>query len=515
MRSRREQVEAHRFITSRMNLALVLANPDSTERPLRRIGVSIFASAMVMTLVFGGFALAALLNKGTADPEPGNIIVERDSNSVYLAVLTDPADETSDIMLIPVQNYTSALLLVQPHNGEPPVQRLKASSLAKYQRGHVVGIPNAPATPPPSDSLLQEDRWNVCSMPVRDRHSLLLAQVVVADLPQPNFTVDKEHWLFAVTEDENEYLVWEDRKFPIPDRSVYNILPNVQFADAMPVKQAVMDSIISGPPLEFLKRPEFGTLSDTLINGVPAEYGKTVEVSDNYYVLIAGDDGDEFAPITKVMQLLSGEVAETITTGDLNDVGAQGEIQERIFPTDPADVEVISEEGRRVAVCAIFDPAADEERANLSLNVYERAPAMLTEAAEAVSMNSEGEIVEGHDPQIVVEGGKAVLVAAQIAPGNTLYGFRWLVDDIGVRYGIIDSGFPTGTTQRLLGYADIEPVGVPDSILALIPVGPELDPYQARQQLDPAHRDATYDSGEGDGADAEGEGGDDLFGDEE
>ena len=64
MRSRREQVEAHRFITSRMNQALVLANPDSIERPLRRIGLSIFVSVMVLALVavfvasiniFGGF----------------------------------------------------------------------------------------------------------------------------------------------------------------------------------------------------------------------------------------------------------------------------------------------------------------------------------------------------------------------------------------------------------------------------------------------------------------------------
>ncbi len=130
MRSRREQVEAHKFITSRMNQALVLANPDSIERPLRRIGVSIFASVMVLALIFAGFAIATLFGKGNALP----VVRQHHHHQGHqrgLRVHHDDGKEPTEedpAKLWHVTNYTSALLLLQPGiEGKVPVQTLKPS----------------------------------------------------------------------------------------------------------------------------------------------------------------------------------------------------------------------------------------------------------------------------------------------------------------------------------------------------------------------------------------------------
>nr|BFF22037.1 hypothetical protein GCM10025732_00020 [Glycomyces mayteni]BFF27941.1 hypothetical protein GCM10025732_59060 [Glycomyces mayteni] len=151
MRSRREQVDAHKFITSRMNQALVLANPDSVERPLRRIGVSIFASVMVLALVFGGFAIATLFGKGNDKPEANHIIQVKGTSAIYVYTTADPNEEPTpeNLKLWPVTNFTSALLLLKPYQGDPPVQTLKPSSLKDIPRGFMVGIDNVPAQPRP------------------------------------------------------------------------------------------------------------------------------------------------------------------------------------------------------------------------------------------------------------------------------------------------------------------------------------------------------------------------------
>ncbi|GAB3998327.1 hypothetical protein GCM10029992_23830 [Glycomyces albus] len=188
MRSRREQVDAHRFITSRMNQALVLANPDSVERPLRRIGVSIFASVMIMILIMGGFMIAALLGKGNNPPAFNHIIFEKGTNAIYVYTSIS-GEEDEDTKLWPVTNYTSALLLLNPYDGEPPTQNLKPESLNGYERGYTVGIQNAPPSPPPSESLLQDENWNACSLPATagGMSGRLISQVVVEDFEAPDY----------------------------------------------------------------------------------------------------------------------------------------------------------------------------------------------------------------------------------------------------------------------------------------------------------------------------------------
>ncbi|GAB3645242.1 type VII secretion protein EccB [Glycomyces tarimensis] len=514
MRSRREQVDAHRFITSRMNQALVLANPDSVERPLRRIGVSIFASVMIMVLILGGFLIAALLNKGNDDPMANHIIFEKGTNAIYVYTTMSGKEPTEDdpLKLWPVANYTSALLLLSsPYQDEPPTQSLKPESLSGYPRGFTIGIEGAPPSPPPPDSLLQNELWHVCSSPVRDGRNEHLVQVAVAKDSEPDMPAAEplgEQWLYARTVEGDIYLLTSNRKYKIADDEYFNKVGHDE-DDVATVKKEVIDTISPGPDLAITPRPEFGTPSDVTIDGIEANYGQPVQEGSSLYVLIEGADGATFAPISDVMrQLLEPEYGAGVTleinSTHLTEHGAQGDYEEGSFPAAiPAEPVTVS--GNRPAVCSTFDPTATGEAANMVIGTYETAPKLLTDHAESITMD-DGTIIATGDPvaQTVLPSGHAALVSPQQQPGTTVKSVTYLIDSLGYKFGIQDSGTQHGSTKALLGYSSVEPVGVPESVLSLVQAGAVLDPEEARSELDPSgESQVPFDSGESEEAAAE------------
>lgn len=530
MRSRREQVEAHRFITSRMNQALVLANPDSVERPLRRIGVSIFVSVMVMTLIFGGFAIATLFGKGNNPPQMNHIIFEKGTNAIYVYTTPDGSDDESKAKLWPVANYTSALLLLKPYDSEVPTQSLKPTSLDGYPRGYPVGIAGAPPSPPPPDSLLRDDDWNACSMPIEpgSKASHYLTQLVIKDLDSAEL-LGSEQWMLArpaVADSEaantSLYLLWNDYKYEIDMTSDINALNALLLnaVDAVPINQDVLNTIPTGAPMKGIHESYFGSPSGVTVNGAPLEYGQTVASSGQFYVLLKDDTGaDQFAQMTPTQEVLLA--AETgigrldVESSVITNTGAQAQYGSREFPFPD---EILNDSlwkatGDRAATCVAFDPTVSDEEAKMTIKMFASAPTDLTDPAKSINMDSAGNIISnvaGQTAQPVLPSGTAALVDAQSRPGQSIKGFTYLVDSLGYKFGLVDEG-TTDKTQNLLGYKDVPPIGVPQVMLDLIPKGVDLNPAEARSQLDPqAEGMPEYDTGgsagdSGDGGEEAGE----------
>jgi type VII secretion protein EccB len=524
MRSRREQVEAHRFITSRMNQALVLANPDSIERPLRRIGLSIFVSVMVMALIFGGFAIATLFGKGNYPPELNHIIFEKDTNAIYVYTTQDGSDDKSKAKLWPVANYTSALLLLKPYEGtNVPTQTLKPTSLDGIPRGFPVGIAGAPPSPPPADSLLDDQDWNACSMPIENgsKPSHYLTQLVIQDLVGAD-PLGAERWMLAETavadgETPSLYLLWNDYKFEI------NVTENTQVLDALglnandavPVNQDVLNTVPTGAPLRANVEDYYGETSGVANAGSPIAYGQTIATGGKFYVLMRRDGVDQFAEVSPTEQALlvaaTGLSTLDVESSVMTQTGAQASYgsDEFPFPQDILADDLWVSETDRSAVCVVFDPTLPDEEAKMTIGLFQSAPQVLTDAAKSVNMDGDGNYVsnvEGQTAQPVLPSGTASLVDAQSRPGQTIQGITYLVDSLGYRFGIVDEG-TTDKTQNLLGYAGVDPVDVPQIMLDLIPQGADLDPQAARSQLDPQAEDMPeYDTGET-GGEAAAEGG--------
>ena len=525
MRSRREQVEAHRFITSRMNQALVLANPDSIERPLRRIGLSIFVSVMVMALIFGGFAIATLFGKGNYPPELNHIIFEKGTNAIYVYTTHDGSDDESKAKLWPVANYTSALLLLKPYEGtKVPTQTLKPTSLDGIPRGYPVGIAGAPPSPPPADNLLDDQDWNACSMPIENgsKASHYLTQLVIQDLEGAD-PLGAERWMLAETavaddEPKSVYLLWNDYKFEVDLSENTQVLDALSLNenDAVPVNQEVLQTIRTGAPLRANVEDYYGQTSGVTNAGAPIAYGQTIATGGKFYVLMQQNGADQFAEVSPTEQALlvaaTGLSTLEVESSVMTQTGAQASYgsDEFPFPQDILDENLWVSETDRSAVCIVFDPTLPPEEATMRISLFQSAPPMLTDAAESVNMDGDGNYisnVEGQTAQPVLPSGTASLVDAQSRPGQTIQGITYLVDSLGYRFGIVDEG-TTDKTQNLLGYAEVKPIGVPQIMLDLIPQGADLDPQAARSQLDPQAEDMPeYDTGESADESASAEGG--------
>lgn len=506
MRSRREQVEAHKFITSRMNQALVLANPDSIERPLRRIGVSIFASVMVLALVFGGFAIATLFNKGNALPVEGNIITIKGSNAVYVYITKDgqPGTVEEPARLWQVTNYTSALLLAKPgSSGMPEVQDLKPSSLADVPRGSfTIGIQGIPSQPPDRTELLQRVNWNTCSMPREDGGTaqFQLTQLVVGDLEPPSDWLGDDQWILAVTavpegseEEPDYYLLWNGRKYPIGDehRTAEQVIDDLGLllTDAMTLNENMLTTIPTEAPLAPTVRAEFGTVSVTDGGNGFLEYGVPVQAGGNKYVLISENGADTFARISDTMSKLLerryGDLQQVSATL-VSDLGSQTVYEPANYPEADLSGATWQSDNQRPAVCAVYDPRAqDPESMNIQVAMYDAAPDTLTNAAESVEITEEGYIfsdIPRLQAQTVLPQGRAALIDSRTDQGATIEGITYMISDQGIRHGIADDG-PTNTTQIMLGYQDVDPIPIPDTMITLIPRGPDLDPFEARKQM--------------------------------
>jgi type VII secretion protein EccB len=503
MRSRREQVEAHRFITTRMNQALVLANPDSIERPLRRIGVSIFASVMVMALIFGGFAVATLFGKGNDEPLFNHIIQVKGTSAIYVYTTANGKEATAEnpAKLWPVTNYTSALLLLQPYDGEPPVQSLKATSLKDIPRGFMVGIDNVPAQPPTKDELLQDQNWNACSMPreVGSIETHQLTQLVVQNMEQPSEWLSDDKWVLAksaVNTDAGEtaqyYLLWNDHSYRIEELGVLNALGLTE-DQAIPINQNVIDTMLPGAPLKVDIESYFEDPSEEGVqteDGAIVNYGQPLEVAGKFYVLVQDPElGDEFAEITQTQKDLLQSLYDTpvtVSPTERDEFGAQAQYGQDNFPTQVLSDSVWEPSGKRPAVCTVYDPGAQEDGlTRIPIALYDTAPETLTNAAESVEFTKEGDIhssVDGITAQTVIAAGRAVLADSRTPSGATVEGITYLVDSLGFQYGIVDEG-KTDVTQGLLGYAGVDSVSVPNTMIEMIPKGADLSPFEARKQL--------------------------------
>ena len=66
MQTRRDLLQAHRLMTQRAALALLQAEPDPPDQPLRRLNIGLISSVLVAVIVAAAFGVWGLLAPGHA-----------------------------------------------------------------------------------------------------------------------------------------------------------------------------------------------------------------------------------------------------------------------------------------------------------------------------------------------------------------------------------------------------------------------------------------------------------------
>jgi type VII secretion protein EccB len=454
MRSRRDQVQAHAYVVSRLTSALVHGEPDAPESPLRRTGLGTFGGLLLGTLVLAAFLVWGLISAGNkpAALTAGELVMAKETGARYVY---------AEHELWPVLNWSSALLLT---GGNTALTVVPAATLAGIPQGQPLGIVGAPDTLPAAGAV-NKGAWLVCAVTAsRPEVSVTIGVPAAVSPPPPNGGL-------LVQAQGAQYLIWHGQRLKLDAPWIVGAL-GLGRARLLDVSPAWLNAVPAGPDLRPITVPGLGG-PGPVIGAVRTSIGqvlvtRNVSSPSEFYLT----EADGLAPITAAQA--------AIVLGDPSSAAA--------YPGGTAAPVPVSP-GATVHAPIVHPTLPDTVGAPSSPPRSEGAgpgvPCMDYAGAGAVPpqfvfaepppgapppLDSPG--VSG-SPQtaslIDVAPGGGAFVRSLAAPGvggDSLY----LVTEAGVKFPV-----PSASTATALGYRAGRAVAMPASLLGLLPTGPALD----------------------------------------
>ncbi|MFI6156391.1 type VII secretion protein EccB [Kitasatospora sp. NPDC051170] len=459
MQSRRDQVQAHLFVMSRLASGMLRAEPDAPDTPTGRTTRGAVTGLAVAVLIGLGVTVYGVIKPGgdSGWEKPGTLLVVEESGARYLSI---------GGQLHPVLNDTSARLLA---GDQLTVRSVSRDSIADAPRGLPVGIAGAPDGLPPAGDL-GGGTWLVCGTvqpgPTGAPAPRLALQV---DPAEEGKALTPGQGLLVALPDGSVHLLWQGQRLRVD--TVNGALQALGYGGAtpFPVPAGVLNALPAGPDLAAPAVPGRGDPGPALA-GKPTRVGQLFDAPGGArYVLTR----EGLAPLTATQYgLLLGDrrtqreaygsaapAPVGIGAEDLAAHSAPGAAPGGGLPQSPPQlVTPLRGEG----VCADLHTGAASPTTAVTVLPSAaadvgRAPAPAAPGACAVA------------DRIAVRPGRGALVRALSGAGGG--GTQYLVTEGGVRYAL-----PSAAVVKQLGYAGVTPAAVPAAVVALLPAGPSLDP---------------------------------------
>ncbi|MEH1166344.1 type VII secretion protein EccB [Micromonospora sp. CPCC 205539] len=468
MRTRRDQVQAYRFVTRRIVSALLSGDPETTNLPMRRLGMAVFGSVIAAAVVLGGVGAYGQLTGNTAPLDDKTLVIERETGATYVFV---------DGQLYPTLNYTSARLIL--NEADATVRTMSQAALRDRPRGRTVGIVGAPDALPDRKSLTGLP-WSVCDVPDTAGLGGTSTRVVI-DRALPGATALGDGAVLASV-DGQRYLLTGNARHQVLGGEQTNAALGISGTVALPVGQQLLNAVPAGPPLRKLSLPGEGDRSTLAVPGGSATIGQVYRAAGQHYVL-ARDGLVSVSEITARLMISGGGQITDITPNDVGRLFVDRRVEEEGLPKKLPTL--YPARSGQTLLCATYRAGAGGAPPTTTLEVLDRVPTELTttEPGSVPVRQTARDGVRTADA-VLLPGGKGVLAQAASgagtsgsgAAGSTIY----LITPQGIRY-------PLGSaeTMAVLGYSGVTPLAVPGSLLSLIPTGPTLSQEGARGYFTP------------------------------
>ncbi|GAA4553153.1 type VII secretion protein EccB [Amycolatopsis samaneae] len=455
MNSKTDQVQAHRFMMGRLSSALLRVDPDAPESPLHRTYRGSTIGGLIATLAAVGLLVFGLISPGgnTAWKREGALVVGDGSGARFLY---------AGGKLLPVLNFASAKLVA---GTQLAVKHVAEASLADVPRGDPLGIIGAPDALP----ALAADPWEVCSAAGRDQAGLTTLRVGATSATRP-LTADEA--VVVGTPDGVTSLLWQGRRHRVAtDRGALDALDGV----LQPVKAptALLDALPPGPdfgppPIAGLGTP--GPALGAADSRIGRLYTVSGEPAQRYVLTGAG-----LTPVSELdARLLTADPEirrAAYGGGEVTVAPLPGRVVSehlsKAEPPPPAKPPKAVTLHNGQGLCAVVTPAGATPRTHLV--VADRLTEDGTQPARQPGIAAPCTRVD----RIAVRPGSGALVTPATAAGR-VGDARYLVTDTGVKYPVPPEGV------KALGYGSAVPVGLPTTLLALLPTGAPLDPSSLR-----------------------------------
>ncbi len=428
--SRKEQLQAYRFMQRRVRTALLDPDPDTANRPLARIGIGTYAGITValLLLAVAGIVGIARPARSSAWKAPGAYILDRSTGARFVYL---------DGLLRPVFNDTSARLLL---DGGLHVVTVGHDSLAGVRHGDPVGIPGAPDLLP-DGSHLAGATWSACVTGTTTSGTTLRIQPGVAATGTDHGTA---HGLLLTTSRSQAALIWNEHVYPLAARW----LPALGYStsQALPVPADVLAAFPQGPRIDTPLPAHLGKPGPTLRDKTRTRIGEvlTDTFTRKLRYLVTPTGLSQLTPLQAEIAVSDPAIAAAYPHGPVEPVA----VANRDLPaTAPSGTNLPTSQpplqswrSGAIAVCAVYTPSS---------------PPRIVTGAPAAPSSGLVRLTPG--------------TGAIATSGSTNY----LITDTGQRFPAPD--------LNSLGYTDPPIANVPAALLDLIPSGPALDPKAARR----------------------------------
>ncbi|RKS08296.1 type VII secretion protein EccB [Nocardiopsis sp. Huas11] len=475
MQSRRDRVMAHTFTVGRLGTAMLEADPDAVDAPMRRTRTGTYVGVAIAALVCVGFLVFGLIFPGGAGTwrQEGRLVIDKESGASYLY---------SAGTLRPVANHASALLIQGP---DANVSLVSAASLEGVPVGGPVGIPGAPDSLPGAEALAA-GVWRLCALPAQADERPRTA-LTIGTAPDPSPPADDEAVLVAGP-DGGRHLLWQGTRLRLDEDGGAVQALGYGTSPAYAVSGAFLDAVPTAPDLTAPDVAQAGADGPSLA-GAPRRVGQVFAVStpdrpDQHYLLTT----DGLAPLTLTQALLlladpdhSGTAypdtapeAIAIPAGEAHDhLVAGGEVAGDGAARTPDAPPELRRAGGEVPCLRLSDGGT------LSLTMDE------PESVQALPVQEVPAIAPGcPTPDLIgIPSGGGSVVRATPADGGTNTPTHYLVTDAAAKYPVTDTEVLEG-----LGLTAGSATEVPTPLLRLMPTGPVLHPEAAARPLTPSVR---------------------------
>ncbi|TDD89727.1 type VII secretion protein EccB [Saccharopolyspora karakumensis] len=492
----KSQVQAYRFVLRRMESALVrkdavmLHDPMGSHKRATVAGAVLAAVGVVGFLVWGLFG-----GKGTV-PEPGNIVVAKESGSVFVVTSDDKAQKR----LIPMLNMASAKLLVMQQGGKQgsgavPTTTVKEAALADFPRGPLTGMVNAPTYVPSADNPA-EPSWAICDVgqvqgnlsSSRVEAATKVETTVIGGDGNHGVELDPKQSLFVKDQSSGEeYLVYRAHRENQPNTHAVKskiaksetVVRDVFGLNGVTPRTISTNTLNAIPSVPELSVPEIDG------EGQPASYLTRYKVGDVVKRSVPGEREQFFVLLQDGKQELSAEGAAAVlhagkvssreipnVTGAITDAKpTENPLNLDYFPTSvPKPVSFQQAD----TSCLSWKNVGGSQMITVTLNKGTPAVKPAVKLAQ----------FDGSGPQVDYyygAAGKAAVVRGTSNEAGAESGPIFLVSDQGVQYGVKDLA-----TAQGLGVAksagDIK--AGPSWLMRSLPRGDFLDPAAASVTYD-------------------------------
>lgn len=464
MTSRREQLEAYRFVTRRIGSALLFGEPETNELPMRRLGLSTFGSVMIAVLVVAVVGVIGFIN-------PSGNTSWKNSQSITIEKETGTRLYYHDGRLSPILNFSSALLIVGSPN--PPVNTVSRNSLAGVPRGAAYGIVGAPDLLPSPKQLLTKP-WSVCAGTIIDPSTGQKKYVGVSvgggvggDVLGTNGV------LVQPTGSSDVFLLWNDHRLKVPDANVERASLGWATASVVEVGAAFLNAIPAGPDLGKPAIDQAGQSGPTLA-GRTTKIGDVIELGNTPQFFVVLADGLAVLPATAAKLMLAG--GTPIQLDPATYAAAPRSKVQSVVPAGYPMGEVPQLAAMNAPTSTVCAALSSSNGSDVEISTLASTPSVFTDIDRTAPPPTSTPSTPTAD-RVHVEGGRGAVVRDLPAPGVTT-GTLYLVTDSGMRFPIASQ-----TDLGALGYGEVTPQAISTNVLSLLPTGPTLSVQAARKAV--------------------------------